>query len=58
MARVIAEREKHAEAQEQQQRYSKDDENNSTIIQNFLNEGLNLKEVSVLSFSFIIFKYL
>jgi hypothetical protein len=45
MGKLIAEREKQADAQEAQQKYGKDEENNSTLVQNFLNEGLNLKEV-------------
>lgn len=45
MGKLIAEREKAADAQELLQKFSKDDENNATLVQNFLNEGLNLKEV-------------
>jgi hypothetical protein len=45
MGKLIAEREKQADAQELLQKFGKDEENNSTLVQNFLNEGLNLKEV-------------
>lgn len=48
MGKLIAEREKAADAQELLQKFSKDDENNATLVQNFLNEGLNLKEVRLL----------
>lgn len=47
MGKVIAERERAADAEELLQQYSKDEENNVTIMQNFLNEGLNLKEVNI-----------
>lgn len=53
MGKVIAERERAADAEELLQQYSKDEENNVTIMQNFLNEGLNLKEVSIADETFM-----
>ena len=50
MGKIMAEREKHAEAQELLQKFSKDEDNNSTLVQNFLNDGLNIKEVSLCYF--------
>ena len=46
MGKLIAEREKHSEAHEQLGKYSKDDDNNFAMVQNFLNSGLNIKEVT------------
>lgn len=53
MGKLVAERDRVAEAHEVLQAYRKDDENNATIVQNFLNEGLNIKEVSARVLSFV-----
>lgn len=45
MGKLIAEREKASDALDQMQRFSKDDETNASLVQNFLNEGLDLKTV-------------
>jgi hypothetical protein len=47
MGKLMAERERAAEAQELLQESRKDDESNATLVQNFLNEGLNIKEVGL-----------
>jgi hypothetical protein len=45
MTKLIAEREKRADAQENTNPYSQDDENNASLVHNFLSDGLDLKQV-------------